>query len=72
MELCRSDPSASDNPKDSLKYTMNGFSVVDEPRLAKFDDAEAGKLLRRGFMGWIYAHLLSMELDPQLKERKTA
>ena len=67
-------------PKDGQPYKMDGFSLVDEPKLAKLDDAEAGKLLRSGFMGWIYAHLLSTHnvselsrrLEPRLEKRKTA
>jgi hypothetical protein len=67
-------------PKDSPQYTMDGFSVVDEARLLKLDDAEAGKLLKSGYLGWIYAHLLSTHnitdmsarLEPRLAEKKSA
>ena len=61
--------------KDGSKFAMEGFSAVDEGRLAKLDDKEAGALLRSGYLGWIYMHLLSMHnvgelssrLDPRIK-----
>ncbi|HEX4984945.1 MAG TPA: SapC family protein [Burkholderiales bacterium] len=55
--------------KGGSKYTMDGFSVVDEARLVKLDEKEAGNLLRTGFMGWIYMHLLSMHNIPELSSR---
>lgn len=66
-------------PKAGAKYKMDGFSVVDEMRLQKLGDEDAGKLVRSGFMGWIYMHLLSMNnmaelsnrLDPRV-EKKSA
>jgi hypothetical protein len=62
--------------KDGRQYKMDGFSVVDEPKLAKLSDSDAGNLLRSGFLGWIYAHLLSTHnvselsarLEPRLKQ----
>lgn len=67
-------------PKGGAKFTVDGFLVVDEARLTKLDDEEAGKLLRSGYMGWIYMHLISIHnisdlsarLDPRLEARKTA
>ncbi len=65
--------------KDGQKYKLDGFSVVDEARLTRLDDAESGNLLRNGYLGWIYMHLLSInnitELSTRLDtrvERKTA
>ncbi len=65
--------------KDGVKFSLNGFSVVDEARLGKLDDKELGSLMRSGYMGWIYMHLLSIHniadlstrLDPRV-EKKSA
>ncbi len=59
---------------------FDGFSVVDEARLGKLDDREAANLLRRGYLAWIYMHLLSIHniadlssrLDPRVEIRKSA
>jgi len=67
-------------PKGGAKFTVDGFFVVDEARLAQLDEKEAGSLLRSGYLGWIYMHLLSIHniadlstrLDPRLGDRKTA
>ena len=66
--------------KDGSKYTLDGFSVVDETRVAKLDDREAGNLLHNGYLGWIFMHLLSINniadlssrLDPRLEVKKSA
>ncbi len=64
----------------SGNYKMEGFSVIDEAKLVQIDEKESANLLRTGFMGWIYMHLLSMhnlqdlsaKLDPRLEMKKTA
>ena len=64
-------------PKAGTKYKMDGFMVVDEAKLQKLNDEDAGKLVRNGFMGWIYMHLLSMNnlselsnrLDPRVEKK---
>ena len=66
--------------KGNAKFALDGFSVVDEARLGKLDDQEAGALLRSGHLGWIYMHLLSMHnvadlasrLDTRAEVKKTA
>jgi hypothetical protein len=68
------------NHKDGTKSTLDGFSVVDEQRLAKLDDREAVTLLRNGHLAWIYMHLLSLyniadlssRLDSRGEVKKTA
>lgn len=40
--------------------TLDGFWVVDEARLSQLNDAQVLELHRAGYMGWIYAHLLSL------------
>lgn len=66
--------------KDGSKFSLEGFSVVDEARLGKLDDKEAGNLLRSGYLAWIYMHLLSIHniadlssrLDPRIEVKKSA
>jgi hypothetical protein len=66
--------------KDESKFALEGFSVVDEARLGKLDDKEAGNLLRSGYLALIYMHLLSIHniadlssrLDPRIEVKKSA
>lgn len=66
--------------KDGSKFSLEGFSVVDEARLGKLDDKEAGNLLRSGYLAWIHMHLLSIHniadlssrLDPRIEVKKSA
>ncbi len=55
--------------KDESPLVLQGFSVVDEPRLAALSDAQLGELVRSGYMGWIYVHLLSLGQVSRLSER---
>lgn len=48
---------------------LQGFSVVDEQRLAALDDAKLLDLARSGYLVWIYAHLMSMGNVARLSER---
>ncbi len=45
---------------DNKKFTMEGFSIVDEQRLAGLTDAQLVELVRSGDLGRIHAHLLSL------------
>ena len=66
--------------KNGSKFALDGFSVIDEARLVKLDDKEAGNLLRNGYLGWIYMHLLSIHniadlssrLDPRIETKNFA
>jgi len=42
------------------QFKLNGFKVVDEARLHALDDASLLALCKSGAMGWIHAHLLSL------------
>jgi hypothetical protein len=61
--------------KGGPQFKLDGFSAVDEGLLAKLSDKDAASLLRNGYLGWIYMHLLSMHnvadlavrLEPRLK-----
>jgi hypothetical protein len=41
-------------------FLLNDFRIVDESRLGSLDDATLGELHRQGWLGWIYAHLISL------------
>ena len=68
------------NQKDGKQSKLDGFSVIDEKRLVALNPTDAGTLLRAGYLGWIYMHLLSINnvteltsrLDPRLEAKKTA
>lgn len=51
---------------------LQGFSVVDEPRLLALGDAQLGELARKGYLSLIYAHLLSLGQVARLSERLNA
>lgn len=51
---------------------LQGFSVVDEQRLAALGDAELLDLARSGFLAWIHAHLMSLGNVAALGERLDA
>lgn len=55
--------------KDGSKFALNGFSVIDEAKLGKLDDKETGNLMRSGYLGWIYMHLVSIHNIPDLSAR---
>jgi len=55
--------------KDGSKFNLEGFFVVDEPRLGKLEEKEAVALLRNGHLAWIYMHLLSMHNIADLSAR---
>lgn len=51
---------------------LQGFSVVDEQRLAALGDAELLALARDGYLPLVYAHLASLGNVPRLSERLEA
>ena len=51
---------------------LQGFSVVDEERLMKLDDASMLELAKSGYLAWIYAHLMSLGNVQRLSERLEA
>lgn len=50
-------------------FSLQDFRIVDEDKLAKLDDAVLGELHRDGFLGWIYAHLISIGNAARLPAR---
>jgi len=51
------------------QFTLNGFKVVDEDRLRQLDDVTTIELCKSGAMGWIHAHLLSLNNVNKLATR---
>ncbi|WP_457624682.1 SapC family protein [Persephonella sp.] len=41
-------------------FVMKNLLAVDEEKLRKLEDKEVLQLFRTGFLGWIYAHLISL------------
>ena len=51
------------------KFNMNGFKVVDEEKLRKLAPAVVQELFASGALGWIHAHLLSLNNVSKLGAR---
>ena len=51
------------------RFNLNGFKVVDEERLRKLDAAVVQELFSTGALGWIHAHLLSLNNVSKLGAR---
>lgn len=57
---------------DGTSLAIDGFMVVDEPRLAKLPEHVVIELHRSGALGLIHAHLLSLMLLQRLIDRHVA
>ena len=53
------------------RFNLNGFKVVDEERLRKLDAKVIQELFTSGALGWIHAHLLSLNNVNKLAARLT-
>ena len=42
------------------RQLLEGLWVVDEEKLRGIDDVRIVEIFRNGYMGWVYAHLLSL------------
>ena len=42
------------------RQLLEGLWIVDEQKLRGIDDARIVEIFKNGYMGWIYAHLLSL------------
>ncbi|HET6788659.1 MAG TPA: SapC family protein [Aquabacterium sp.] len=51
------------------RFNLNGFKVVDEDRLRKLDAKIIQELFSTGALGWIHAHLLSLNNVNKLATR---
>lgn len=65
--LVRKDLRITDNR--GRNFLLRDFRIVDEEKLAKLDDSVLGELHRSGFLGWIYAHLISLGNTARLPAR---
>lgn len=50
-------------------FVLRDFMAVDEERFLKLDDDQVLTLNRKGYLGWVYAHLMSLGNANQLFER---
>ncbi|RFA35079.1 SapC family protein [Alkalilimnicola ehrlichii] len=57
---------------DGSRYALRDFKVVDEEKLNKIADGKLGELHREGWLGWIYAHLISLNNLAVLSDRIAA
>ncbi|MDO9402770.1 MAG: SapC family protein [Polaromonas sp.] len=55
--------------REGTKKTLEGAWVVDEAKLNALDDAKLLDLVKTGYMGWIYAHLMSLNNLSRLAKR---
>ena len=62
--------------QDGHVINLNGLFVVNEEKLRQLDEKTAQEFLREGVLGWIYAHLMSLNnidrLGQRLGEREQA
>ncbi|KAF0285429.1 hypothetical protein BA899_00070 [Spiribacter sp. SSL99] len=55
--------------EDESAVVLGQFLSVDEQALMRLTTANVDELFRAGYMGWIYAHLISLGLFPALARR---
>lgn len=54
---------------DGQRSTLRGFKTVNEAKLRALDGATLQDLAARGWLGWVYAHLLSVQQVQRLALR---
>lgn len=59
---------APDDPNGHV-INLNGLFVVNEDKLREIDEKSAKELLHEGALGWIYAHLMSLNNIDRLGQR---
>jgi hypothetical protein len=55
--------------RDGVKKTLEGAWVIDEAKLNALDDVKLLDLVKTGYLGWIYAHLMSLNNLARLAKR---
>jgi hypothetical protein len=50
-------------------FRLRDMRIIDEDKLAELDDVALGELHRSGYLGWIYAHLVSIGNASRLPAR---
>lgn len=53
-------------------FALRDFKTIDETKFAQLEDPQVLELHRAGFLGWIYAHLMSLSNSNQLFDRHLA
>jgi hypothetical protein len=46
--------------REQKNFLLRDLKIVDEAKLRELDDSTIGQLNRDGYLGWIYAHLMSI------------
>lgn len=52
--------------EDDSSVVLGQFISVDEDALMKLTSAATDELFRAGYLGWVYAHLISLDLFPEI------
>lgn len=58
--------------RDGVKKTLEGAWVIDEIKLNALSDEKLLELVKTGYLGWIYAHLMSLNNLQRLAKRMDA
>ncbi len=58
--------------REGIKKTLEGAWVVDEAKLNALGDDKLLELVKTGYLGWIYAHLMSLNNLKRLARRMDA
>lgn len=58
--------------REGVKKTLEGAWVVDEAKLNALSDDKLLELVKTGYLGWIYAHLMSLNNLKRLARRMDA
>ena len=57
------------DPNSGQGITLNGLFMVNEEKLRALDEKATQELMRDGWLGWVYAHLLSLANIDRLAQR---
>ena len=55
--------------KDGRQFSLSSFMVIDEKKLLELDKDIAMELFKKGRLGWVYSHLISLSNMNALVER---
>lgn len=58
--------------REGVKKTLEGAWVIDEAKLGTLSDAHLLELVKSGYFGWIYAHLMSLNNLARIAKRMDA
>ncbi|RYX90328.1 MAG: SapC family protein [Comamonadaceae bacterium] len=55
--------------REGVKKTLEGAWIIDEAKLGTLSDAQLLELVKSGYFGWIYAHLMSLNNLARIAKR---